>query len=915
MSNDSIQEPYIGRYRIVEKIGEGGMGKVYLAHDPKLERDVAIKLLPAELACDKGRLGRFVQEAKAASSLNHPHIITIYEIEDSGSTPYIASEYIDGETLRDRLKGSPMRLADALEVVIQVASALSAAHSAGIVHRDIKPENIMIRRDGYVKVLDFGLAKLSQVPSGADSEAATRNLVRTDPGSIMGTVAYMSPEQARGLEVDARSDLWSLGAVLYELVSGRQPFGGATATDTILAIVDKEPQSLSRYVPEAPEALEWIITKAFTKEREERYQTAREMVNDLKRLKQRIDAQTELERTGAPDESPASQTVTQMRQHSTAPPPVTKTVSSAEFIAESVKSHKAISIALLGLVAVFLIGGGWVIYRFTRPSETSSGAMKITRLTNDGQSGAVSISADGKYVVYTSGPEEQRSLWVRQTTTGSAVQIVPPAPGQSLGTTFSPDGDHIYYTWASTQNQKGSLYEIPVLGGTPRQILSDISGPVSFSPDGRRMVFVRGEATLVAANTDGTNEQILYSARPETEWFAQEGGAWSPDGRVIVIGKGSSVGGLAMNLFEIDAGGGALRPLTQSNWKGEISRSVWLKDGSGLVVTASENFVSGAHVWFVAYPSGTVRRITNDLNGYGTFSLGITDDGKTIATVLEETRRHIWLAAPNDDEAKARRLTTDKMDAQATVLADGRIVFVRTVGDQQDLWIMNGDGGAQRQLTKDQSFDYEPVVTPDGRYIVWTSDRSGLPHIWRMNVDGTDARQLTTGDTFDDGNPSVTPDGKWVIYNSWQTGKWSPWKVSIDGGEPQLLLDGYAGIASVAPDGQNYLAAYVDEQKQPAPLRAAVLPISGGGPVKMFDVYIPRSYAPAGTAWSPDGKTIFYVQDRNVMSMNIADGKTKPVTNFKTETIFSLSTSADGKRFLLSRGEVINDVVLIKDFR
>jgi Tol biopolymer transport system component len=541
--------------------------------------------------------------------------------------------------------------------------------------------------------------------------------------------------------------------------------------------------------------------------------------------------------------------------------------------------------------------------------------MKIARLTNDGQSGAVAISADGRYVVYSSGSESERSLWVRQAATGSAVQIVAPASGRFSGTTFSPDGDHIFYAWTSAQNPKGSLYEIPVLGGTPRQILADIAGPVSFSPDGRRMVFVRGEAILVVANTDGTNEQVIYSARPETEWFAQEGGAWSPDGRVIVIGKGTSVGGLSMNLFEIDAAGGGLRPLTQNVWKGEIRRSVWLKDGSGLVVTASESFVSGTHVWFVSYPGSAVRRITNDLNGYGTFSLGVTDDGSTIATVLEERRQQIWAAAPGDDDGKAQRLTAEKMDGQPAVLPDGRIVFVRNIGDQQDLWIMNADGSAQRQLTKDARLDFEPIITPDGRYIVWTTDRSGLPHIWRMNVDGTDARALSTGDTFDDGNATVTPDGKWVIYNSWRTGKWAPWKVSIDGGEPQLLLDAFAGVASVAPDGQTYLASYLDEQKQPAAMRAALLPINGGGPVKMFDVALPSTYASGGTSWSPDGRTVFYFQDRNVMSMNVADGKIRAATNFKTETIFNMAASSDGKRFLLSRGEVINDVVLIKDFR
>jgi Tol biopolymer transport system component len=229
---------------------------------------------------------------------------------------------------------------------------------------------------------------------------------------------------------------------------------------------------------------------------------------------------------------------------------------------------------------------------------------------------------------------------------------------------------------------------------------------------------------------------------------------------------------------------------------------------------------------------------------------------------------------------------------------------------------MNGDGSGQQQLTKDAAMDLDVAVSPDDRYIVWTSDRSGLPHIWRMNIDGSDARALTVGDTFDDLNPTITPDGKWVIYNSWRTGKLAPWKVGIDGGEPQLLIDAFATVGSVSPDGQTFLAAYLDQNRQPATLRAALLPVGGGQAIKIFeDIDLPRNFAHSGTAWSPDGKTIFYVFDRNVYSFPAAGGKPKPITNFKTETLFELDASPDARRFVFSRGEVTNDVVLIRDFR
>src|SRR6185436_1585824 len=264
MTQDLAVDTNLSHYRIVSKIGAGGMGEVYLAEDTKLDRKVALKILPAEVAADQTRMRRFVQEAKAASALNHPNIITIHEIEQIDSLNFIATEFIDGETLRLRIRAG-MKLDEILEVAIQTASALGAAHAAGIIHRDIKPENIMVRRDGYVKVLDFGLAKLSEPEAtltGSDPEAATRALVNTDAGTVMGTAAYMSPEQAKGAHMDARTDLWSLGAVLYEMVTGRVPFIGETATETISLILQREPAPLTRYAHEVPAELERIVNKA-----------------------------------------------------------------------------------------------------------------------------------------------------------------------------------------------------------------------------------------------------------------------------------------------------------------------------------------------------------------------------------------------------------------------------------------------------------------------------------------------------------------------------------------------------------------------------------------------------------------------------------------------------------------------------
>lgn len=306
----------LGRYEIRSQLGAGGMGEVYLAQDTKLERKVALKILPAEVAANHDRMRRFVQEAKAASALNHPNIITIYEIEQIDSIQLIATEFIDGQTLRERIRTAPLKLVDVLDISAQIASALAAAHAAGIIHRDIKTDNIMLRPDGVVKVLDFGLAKLSERPAAAiDTEAPTRAAVKTDAGVVMGTAVYMSPEQARGMTVDARTDIFSLGVVLYEMVTGRLPFEGSTTTEVLASILgEKQPQPLARYAREAPAELERIVEKALRKDRLERYQTVKDLLLDLKHLKQELEFERKLERS-VPPKTKSSQEMEPTQEH------------------------------------------------------------------------------------------------------------------------------------------------------------------------------------------------------------------------------------------------------------------------------------------------------------------------------------------------------------------------------------------------------------------------------------------------------------------------------------------------------------------------------------------------------------------------------------------------------------------------
>src|SRR2546425_6254315 len=387
----------ISHYRILSKIGAGGMGEVYLAQDTKLDRKVALKILPVEVAAHPDRMKRFVQEAKTASALNHPNIITIYEVEQIDSVNFIATEFIDGETLRQRMRSLPMKLSEVLDVAAQIASALAAAHEAGIIHRDIKPENIMLRqRDAYVKVLDFGLAKLiEQRPVAVDTEAPTKALFKTEEGVVMGTVTYMSPEQARGLEVDARTDLWSLGAVLYEMVAGCLPFEGSTASEILAPILnEKEPPPLARFAREVPAELERIVEKALRKDREERYQSAKDMLLDLKRLKRRLEVEAEIERTVPPELRSAAgaaklsggQEAVLSAQASAAQTTTVESArrtSSAEYIINEIKRHK--TGAILALAFVIGVTGVALGLRYIWRSQSAAepfSKMRVTRLTN-----------------------------------------------------------------------------------------------------------------------------------------------------------------------------------------------------------------------------------------------------------------------------------------------------------------------------------------------------------------------------------------------------------------------------------------------------------------------------------------------------------------------------------------------------
>jgi len=909
----------LGRYEILSQLGAGGMGEVYLAHDTQLDRTVALKILPAEIARDSQRLSRFLQEARAASKLKSANVAHIYEIGEAEDHHFIAMEFVEGQSLNQKIGGQPMAAAEIVRLGFQIAKALDEAHSKGITHRDIKPQNIIVTVDAEAKVLDFGLAKLHTVPAPNDespnSELATR--VKTNPGVVMGTVNYMSPEQALARDVDHRTDIFSLGVVLYEMATGRVPFSGASLTETIDRIAHAQPEAIARFNYNVPAELEVIIKKALRKNRDERYQSARDLLVDLRDLERELEFAARTEHSVAPSISdsttranseqateilPSGQPSLITSKTTTAP----TQVSSAEYLTKEIKRHKKGVIVALVALAVVVAGLAFVLYRYSAKKSAPFQSIKVTKLTNVGNATSAQISPNGEYVAHVFYENGKSSVRVWDVATKSRIEIVPPTEDSLAVNTFSPDSRYIYYA-RYVNGQPNVLYQIAVLGGTPKKILEKFTSGVSFSPDGKQMVFVRGgraaDNSLIIANADGAGERIL-ATRKNVERFDRFAPAWSPDGRRIACGV--YIDGTNMTVAAVSVADGTVKPITSPRWLA-VGRVVWLRDGTGLVFSADEDVTQ---IWYVSYPGGQVRRVTNDANEYGTGSVSITADSSTIATIQAERVSNIFIG-PASDAAAAKRITgaSSGLSRPSGIswTPEGKLVYSTIASGNADLWIVNADGTGGRQLTNDPALDTGPEVSPDGRYVVFQSTRSGRDNLWRSDLDGSNLRQLTNGG--DDAIPNFSPDGKWVIYDSIVTSDLR--KVSIEGGDSARLTDTSVRWPAVSrKDGQ--IAGLIASGENSS--RLAIFSPEGGAPVKTFD--IPNG-ALSSPKWTADGRAILYVITRadvsSLWSQSLDGGAPKQLADFSPEQIFSFDLSRDGRWFAFSRGTIIRDVILITD--
>jgi serine/threonine protein kinase len=890
----------MGRYSILSKLGGGGMAEVYLAHDNRLDRNVALKLLPRELMSDARARNRLVREAKAAGRLDHPNICSIYEVDEAEGICFIVMQYLEGETLAQRIRRKPLTLAGSTDVAVQIASALVEAHTHGIVHRDIKPANIMMMPGGQVKVMDFGLAKTVKDHPKLQNDESTESLL-TPPGTIVGTVAYMSPEQVRGEDLDGRSDIFSFGVVLYELVTGQQPFRAPSVGEVFSAILTEDPAPLARYSRDAPAELERIVDKSLRKDREERYQSVKDMLLDLKRIQERVDL--EAKRIGA---MPAGF----KRETSTG----SKSLVSPKLVAS------AIGVALPTFGLLYLLIG---MKHATPRLATFVPGRKITKLTSSGRASTARISADGKYVAYVVSDQGQQSIWLRQVATSSNVQVVAPDDVDYTGLTFSPDGNYVYYSVKKKGGTSYSLYQVASLGGSPRKVLDQVIGSISFSPDGKSFTFVRNETShnksmLRVAKSDGTGEQEM-AQREIPNQFLQP--SWSPDGKVIACSAMSFTGGVHMEITTVAAAGGPEKIIPTGPWA-EINGLQWLSDSAALVISGAEpGGPERSQIWQASYPSGRVQPVTNDLNNYT--GISITGDSSSVATLEYTTVSNIW-TVPISAGGSPHQITSGSGKYSEVACApDGRIVYCSDVGGGgEDIWVMDVNGKNQKQLTSDAGENAFPAVAQDMRYIVFTSGRvPGCYNTWRADIDGSNSKQLTTGqgDYF----PALSPDGKWLYYTV-ATANATPriWRCPAEGGPGALLIDHFTFISQVSPDGKLLACGYNDTQDATAlnlSLKLGIFSAEGGPPIQT----IPMPKGTMGHAetgqfrWSRDGKSLFYIQREagasNLWNKALSGGPPKQLTRFSSDQIFDFDITADGKQFVCSRGTVVTDVILIKD--
>jgi Tol biopolymer transport system component len=883
------RSPELPGYAIRRELGAGGMGVVYLAHEERLGRNVAVKVLSPEVASDHARVRRFEQEARAASALSHPNVCVVYALgETAGAEPFIAMEYVEGQTLREILLHQLPTLRAALDIAIQIAAGVGAAHGIGIVHRDLKPENAIVRQDGLVKVLDFGLAKLTGDAAPGDEHQATRTLVKTETGVVMGTYTYMAPEQARGQEVDARADIWALGVILYELVSGHAPFTGATRSDVLVSILERDPAPLDRLDPRVPHELQRVVAKALRKDRAQRYQTIADLRLDLEAL--RGELQSSSADAAAPAVPPAPMSVT--------PPPLRRE-SSAEFILTGLARHKLVTVAGLIAVMALVSAGAWYLKR-----QPAVGAVTVaprvernlTRLTyGAGLQTDPALSPDGRFLAFSSDRAGNFDIWVQPVAGGEPVQVTR-EPEPDTQPAWSPDGSTIVFR---SDHAGGGLFAVPALGGPRRQLTTYGEWP-TWSRDGTEVLFRVGSSVdlsasrvhLYAIPADGGSPQELAAAvlgQGDWKWVGEH-----PDGRISATGTHKTLGA---GFFTFSRSGEHLVksdtsavPAFPSGDYGERCRFVWNRAGTRLYVEATVKSIN--NLWRVEVDPATLvwqsaERLTtgpsSDIHAV------LSADESRLVYAQQAASERLWSFPLNAAEGRlihdGAAFSVEGASPWGVDLSDDGTAAVYNLGrpgmQRSEIWLHRFDGSQPHLLIRGGVF---PIWVPGGNGIVYRKYRNEFSEsiestLMLREANGTE-RQLSPWRHSPELNHySIHPDGHAIFVGAWTRDATPLWLWSLDrlSDKPEKVLFDRPGTniwqARISPNGR-WLAFIRETVGNPAPTQVDIArmdaaPISEWTPVAPT---LPNTDKPR---WAPDGRVLYFLTSRNGF-FNLAGSRFDP---------------------------------------